>query len=149
MKLVLQILQQSDMARNAASGSAVRQGDHAMMSPHPADDLFSVNSQNLNKMKVDLYQRVGEALGVRESDHESFQAYGLALQQAVGQLKLAPNAQLVIAGLEKEIGLDKLGVSLDTVINAIIDPMGDDNDKLDAALQKQIGTDDDGLYGRR
>jgi hypothetical protein len=40
-------------------------------------------------------------------------------------------------------------VSLDTVINAIIDPMGDDNGKLDAALQKQIGMDDDGLYRRR
>ena len=68
---------------------------------------------------------------------------------SVGQLKLAPNAQLVIAGIEKEIGLDKLGVSLDTVINAIIDPMGKDNDKLNAALEKKIGMDDDGLYRRR
>jgi hypothetical protein len=149
MKLALQILQQSEMARRAASSSAVMQWDHATTSPQTADDLFSVNSQNLNKMKIDLYKRVGEALGVRESDYESFQAYGLALQQAVGQLKLAPNAQLVIAGIEKEIGLDKLGVSLDTVIDAIIDPMGDDNGKLDAALQKQIGMDDDGLYRRR
>lgn len=124
------------------------QGD-ATTSPHPADDLFSVNAQNLNKVKVDIYKRVGEALGVRESDYESFHAYGTALQQAVGQLKLAPNAQMVIAGIEKDIGLDKLGLSLDTVVNAIVDPTGDDNDKLDAALQKQIGTDDDGLYGRR
>jgi hypothetical protein len=149
MKLALQILQQSDMAGRAASSSAVTQWDHATTLAQTADDLFSVNSQNLNKMKIDLYKRVGEALGVRESDYDSLHAYGLALQQAVGQLKLAPNAQLVIAGIEKEIGLDKLGVSLDTVINAIIDPMGDDNDKLDAALQKQIGMDDDGLYTRR
>lgn len=62
-----------------------------------------------------------------------------ATPASVGQLKLAPNAQLVIAGIEKEIGLDKLGVSLDTVINAIIDPMGKDNDKLNAALEKKIG----------
>jgi hypothetical protein len=72
-----------------------------------------------------------------------------ATPASVGQLKLAPNAQLVIAGIEKEIGLDKLGVSLDTVINAIIDPMGKDNDKLNAALEKKIGMDDDGLYRRR
>ena len=40
-------------------------------------------------------------------------------------------------------------MSLDAVINAIIDPMGKDNDKLNAALEKKIGMDDDGLYRRR
>jgi hypothetical protein len=38
--------------------------------------------------------------------------------------------------------LDKLGPSLETVINAIVDPRGSDNDKVDAALRKQIGPED-------
>lgn len=147
VNLALQILQQSDVAGRATNGGAVRQGINATTSPQTADDLFRVDAQNLSKMKVDLYKRVGEALGVKESDYDSFKDYGVALQRAVGQLKLAPNAQQVITGIEKEIGLNKLGVSLDTVINAIIDPTGTDNDKLNAALEKKIGLDDDGLYG--
>jgi hypothetical protein len=120
-----------------ANGQAV-QGPSASTSAQTADALFSVNSPNLNKLKMDLFKRVGEALGVKESDYATPEDYGAALKKAVGQMKLDPNGQQEIAGIEKDLGLDKLGVSLDTVINAIVDPKGDDAKKLDAALEKQI-----------
>jgi hypothetical protein len=43
-----------------------------------------------------------------------------------------------IAEIEKQLGLDQVGVSLDTLVNAIIDPQGSDGDKLDAALKNHL-----------
>jgi hypothetical protein len=143
--IALQILQQSDAVGRAQNPGAV--GQASQPTPSPRTDWFGVNSQSLTQLKVDLYRRVGEALGIDQSDYDSPRDYGMALQRAIGQLKLSPNAQLVIAGIEKEVGLDKLGVSLDTVVSAITDPSGTDDDKLDAALEKRFGVDDAGLYG--
>lgn len=106
-----------------------------------AEDMFSVNSPNLNRLKIDLFERVGKALGIERSDFDSVSAYGSAIKSAVEQLKRAPDGALMLRAIEKEAGLDKLGVSLDTVIEAMIDPSGDDNEKLEAALQKHAGED--------
>ncbi len=149
VNLALQILRQSDVARRAASGGPIGQEIHTTTPPQTVDDLFNPNVPNLNKMRMDLYKKVGEALGVKESDYESYTDFGAALRQALGRLKFSPNAQAAIAAIEEETGLKKLGVSLETVINAIIDPRGRDRDKLDAALERQLGEDDHGLYGPR
>jgi hypothetical protein len=171
--IALRILQQpsaaSGASQKAATGAdltAIANGQAGQASgiatsAQTADALFGVNSPNLNKMKIDLFKRVGEALGVNESDYDSPEAYGAALKKVVAQIKLDPNAQQLISGIEKDLGLDKLGVSLDTVINAIIDPKGDDGKKLDAALEKKVDdghaskskgsaviSDDIGLYSR-
>lgn len=52
---------------------------------------------------------------------------------------LLQKSPFALVEIENKLGLDKLGVSLDTVVNAMIDPGGDDGDKLDAALRRRLG----------
>ncbi|MGO4684115.1 hypothetical protein [Hyphomicrobium sp. 2TAF46] len=150
--LALQILQRTDTAKSntpskgsaddltvAASGT-ITKGPAATASAQTGDALFSVNSPNLNKMKIDLIKRVGDEFGIDESDYNSPSAYGAAIKQKIAQIKLQPNGQQVLDGIGRKLGLDKLGLSIDEVVNAIMDPKGDDAQKLDAALEKQIGS---------
>ena len=103
--------------------------------------MFSVNNFDSNKLKVELFKRVGKAFGIDQADYDSQSSYGSAIKQAVSVLASQPNGAQTIAEIEKGLGLDKLGVSLATVVNAIIDPGSDDDDKLDTALKKQAGED--------
>ncbi|TIT70995.1 MAG: hypothetical protein E5W56_22360, partial [Mesorhizobium sp.] len=64
-------------------------------------------------------------------------SYGSAVKNAVEALKRqSPSA---IAEIERQLGLDQLGISLDTLVNAIVDPTGGDRDRLDAAPEKHLG----------
>ncbi len=150
--LALQILQRTDAAKSnttskestdtltvVASGT-ITKGPAATASAQTGDALFSVNSPNLNKMRIDLIKRVGDEFGIKESDYDSPFAYGAAIKQKIAEIERQPNSQQEIDRIEKELGLDKLGLSLDEVANAIMDPKGDDARKLDAALEKQIDT---------
>lgn len=121
-----------------------------------SEAMFSVTSVDIVKMKLDLIDRTGKALGVDQADYTSREDFVAAIQRAVGHLKLEGGLQAVFA-LEKEIGLDKLGLSIDDVINSARDP--DSDDKVTKALEKQTGQDgasarrrlqgtgDNGLYG--
>jgi hypothetical protein len=90
--------------------------------------------------EVKLYQETGQALGVNMDDYPSPSLYANALRSVVDTLK-EQNPQgwpQIEKGIEHELGLDKLGISLDTVISAI----GGDSDSqkaLEKALQKQTG----------
>ncbi|RWF26493.1 hypothetical protein [Mesorhizobium sp.] len=122
--------------------------------------MFSVNSLNITAMKVRLMERVGKEFGIDQGDYQSLFSYGTAVKKAVEALKQKSAAEII--AIEKKLGLDQLGVSLDTLVNAIIDPQGSDGDRLDAALSKQAGDhakgegkaagpiqpDEIGLYGR-
>jgi len=150
--LALQILQRTDGAKSnttrnestdnltVAASRTVTKGPAAAASAQTGDALFSVNSPNLNKMRIDLIKRVGDEFGIKESDYDSPSAYGAAIKQKIAEINRQPNSQQEIDRIEKELGLDKLGLSLYEVANAIMDPKGDDARKLDAALEKQIGT---------
>jgi hypothetical protein len=127
-----------------------------------SESMFSVNSIDPTAMKVRLIERVGKEFGIDQDDYESLHSYGSAIKKAVDALKL--KSPSVLHEIEKKLGLDELGVSLDTLVNAIMDPTGNDGDKLDAALGKHlrdfakdkgkaaaltsIQPDEIGLYGR-
>ncbi|UVK46274.1 hypothetical protein BPNPMPFG_001898 [Mesorhizobium sp. AR07] len=124
-------------------------------------DMFSVNRVDPTAEKVRLIERLGEEFGIRQSDYTSMVAYGADIRRAVEALIAKPGSSLVILQIEKRLGLDKLGISLDELVNATIDPNGHDGKKLDAALKKQVGDggksegfsgplqfDEIGLYGR-
>lgn len=117
------------MAQGVASVPSARSG--------LAHSLFSVTSVDVTRMKVDLFERVGKALGVDRGDYDTAFAYGSAVKRAVKQLKQQPNSHLILMGLEKELGLDKLGLSLDAVVDAMTDASGDGARKLDAALRAE------------
>jgi hypothetical protein len=131
-----------------ASGVPAQQASGVGVSPQPtkteskiSQDMFSVNSTNLTKVKLDLFKRVGDALGIDESDYGSDAEYGAAISKQIAWDRAQPNGEATINAISQKLGLDKLGVSLDTIVDAIIDPQGGANDALDAALEKQYGQD--------
>lgn len=130
-----------------------------------SDALLSASAPDVNQLKINLMQRLGKEFGLSMDDFDDQASFGAAIRDAVGQLRLQEGGDRVLAAIEKKLGLDKLGVPLDTLVNAIIDPEGADAEKLGAALERQavkeaeekeadaaqgvparIRTDDLGLY---
>jgi hypothetical protein len=103
-----------------------------------ADPFFSVNSADPTKIKIDLFERVGKAFGIDMKDYDTSYDFGQAIRRAMGEIMKQPGAEMAFAKIEKDLGLDKLGVSLISVVNAITDPTGDDAKKLDAAIKAHI-----------
>jgi hypothetical protein len=103
--------------------------------------MFSVNTVNATAMKVKLIERVGKEFGIDHDDYDNERSYGAAIRNAMAELKNRPDAAMAVTAIEKNLGLDKLGISLETLVNAIFDPKGDDADRLDAALRRQTSQD--------
>lgn len=104
-----------------------------------SEAMFSVNAVSVTKMKLDLIDKAGKALGVNQADYDSRNDFVDAMRRALGRLKLE-GGQAAVMGLEKELGLDKLGVSIEDVIDSADDPEA--NDKLTKALERENGKTD-------
>ena len=96
--------------------------------------LFSVNSLDPTKMKANLFERLGKAFGLVAENFESVSSFGRAVQHAVGQLKLTQEGRAALAAIETRLELGKLGLSIDTLVEAMIDPGGDADEAVEAAL---------------
>ncbi|MDX8452865.1 hypothetical protein RFM98_08860 [Mesorhizobium sp. VK9D] len=139
---------------DSASGPAAS----PLMPAEPAisASMFSLDSLNITATKVRLMQRAGKEFGVDQTDYDSVSSYGSAIKNAVEALKRqSPSA---VPKIERQLGLDQLGVPLDTLVNAVADPQGSDNHRLDATLKQNAGghgegdaasirPDELGLYG--
>jgi len=150
---------QAGPAALVAAAHGVRLPDltgHSSIGGAAVESVFD-SGFDVQKLKVDLMRRAGEELGVRMEDFESPRNYAAALRAALGHLKASPGGATAITALEKKLGLDKLGVSLDDLISAIDNPDGKASGKLDTALGAKAGenaqapmravvTDEDGLY---
>jgi hypothetical protein len=101
-----------------------------------SESIFSVNRESVNKLKLDLIDRTGKALGVAHDDYASKDDFVDAMQKAFGKLKLE-GGDLAVKNLEAELGLDKLGLSILDVIQSARDPQA--SDKVTKALEKQSG----------
>ncbi len=101
------------------------------------------NPVDIQQIKFNLFRRLGEELGVNMDDYESPQAYASAIRFAISEIKAksTDNGAMFLAGLEKELGLDDLGITLDDLISAIDAPDGEGAKKLDEALREQTGED--------
>ncbi len=99
--------------------------------------MFSVNNVNVNKLKLDLIDKAGQALGVAQSDYGSREDFVKAMQGAMTKLMTRENGQQAISAIEKDLGLDKLNVSLADVVASAKNPEREDN--LTKALEKQAG----------
>ena len=106
-----------------------------------SDALFSVNNRSVTQMKLDLIDRTGEALGVKKDDYASTDDFVAAMKKVVINIKAHEGWEQVIAKIEKDLGLDELGVSLEDVINSARDPEKDDS--VTEALKKQAGIVDE------
>jgi len=139
--LVLRQTSSVNFAQNALQTNKVAGSTNGAA---PADQITKIlaNAPGASVQdEVKLFQKVGQVLGVDETTYASATDYANALKQAVGNLKLAAGQSwsLVEKGLEHQMGLDKLGVSLDTVINAIAGD-GGSQDAVRKALEKQEST---------
>ncbi|MCC7252689.1 hypothetical protein [Hyphomicrobium sp.] len=99
--------------------------------------MFSANTVDANKLKIKLMERLGKEFGFSPGDFETSAAFGAAVRDAVGQLKMQEGGHQIVAAIEKKLGLDKLGLTLDALVNALIDPESEDGLKLETALRKQ------------
>lgn len=130
----------------AANGAAPRGGAGGSQASTQArakisEALFSASSVSITEMKINLMRRLGEEFGISLDDHASQLSFGTAIKDAVARTRLLEDGEQILAKIEKNLGLDKLGITIDQMVNAIIDPEGADAGKLDAALRKQAGDD--------
>jgi hypothetical protein len=96
--------------------------------------LFDVSHVSVNELKLDLMERLGEALGLKQEDGESGFSWGRKLETILSTMDYAGKR-----ALEKEIGLDELEISIDTLISAVKNPYADDSERLKAALELKAG----------
>ena len=97
--------------------------------------LFDSSHVSVSELKLDLMERLGEALGLKQEDGESGFSWGRKLETILSTMDYASKR-----ALEKEVGLDELGISIDTMIAAVKNPYADDSERLKAALElKAVG----------
>lgn len=99
-----------------------------------AEALFGMNKVDINELKIQLMDKLGEKLGISRDDGMSSYAYGRAIE---GALKSAGASGL--DDLSKELGLDELDLSLTDLVAAIKNPWGEENDRLERALDRKHG----------
>jgi len=104
-----------------------------------AVSIFSVTNVDVNELKLNLMNRAGKALGLDENNYSSNDEYFEAVEHVVQTLKLHGSVG-VIKSVEKEIGLDKLGVSLEDLVNKD-DPEA--SDRVKKALERKVGNQDE------
>ncbi len=114
--------------------------------PNPAQSkvseaMFSMNGDSVAKQKLELIVRTGKALGVARDDYTSMDDFIAATKKAFGELKVKPDGAAAIRKIEQELGLGKLGLSLEDVINSATE--GGDNDKITRALERRSHQKDD------
>jgi hypothetical protein len=96
--------------------------------------FFAIDAVDPAKLQLNLIDRTGKALGVRKEDFSSRDAFVTAMRDAVSKIKAQPNGDLALAGIEKDLGLDRLGLSIDDVIDAA----NNDHGKLRRALEEEV-----------
>lgn len=109
-----------------------------------SEALFKPNVPNAIEMKLHLMKRLGEEFGIKLEAHESHASFGRAIEAEINKIKMKPEGALILSAIEKKLGFDKLGFSLDAFVNAIIDPKGADGQKVDAAIKDHLNLDDEG-----
>lgn len=98
------------------------------------DSIYSVNHVDANKLRVNLMERLGKAFDMDMDDFAEPGDMARAIKTIVS--KMQPGA---VQEVEKSLGLDKLGVTLGELLDAMIDPSGNANKKLMGALRLAAG----------
>lgn len=106
-------------------------------------DLFSIHSVTPTEMKVGLYQRAGDALGLDINNMEA--DFGAKIKQAFDDLKSQPDGAARIDKISSNLDLGELALTLEQLITAIGEPDGDDADLLEEKLQMWLDKVDEDL----
>lgn len=104
---------------------------------------FGVNHVTTTERKLAIFKDVGRELGVDESRFDDAREFASAVGTAFRRLKQSENGAAIIAGIERKLGLDELGVTLEDVVTAMNDTDGKSDRKLTDALEAEYGSDED------
>ncbi|MBP1843098.1 hypothetical protein J2046_001352 [Rhizobium petrolearium] len=94
--------------------------------------LFGTNRTDPNELKIDLIDRLAKKLGLDTDEARSNYRLGEALKDL-----LKPMDMTQISKLEEDLGLKDIGISIRTLLAAIQNPYGDDNQRLMDAFTKK------------
>jgi len=94
--------------------------------------LFGVNRTDPNELKIELVDRLASKLGIDTDEARSSYKLGKALEDALKEM--TPDQ---VGELAEDLGLNDIGVSMDTLLAAIKNPYGDDNQRLMEGLNKK------------
>lgn len=97
-----------------------------------ASALFGANRTDPNELKIDLIDRLATKLGLDTDEARSSYKLGKALEDALKEMQPSEAAKLA-----EDIGLTDIGISMDTLLKAIKNPYGDDNQRLMDGLTKK------------
>ena len=97
-----------------------------------------MNNSDVTRQKIRLMERVGKEFGLKMDDFNDMRSFGRAVREKMSQLDPA-----TIKIMEVKLGLTKLGVTMLDMVEAMEDPGGAADDKLEAALRKDLGKEDD------
>lgn len=124
---------------NGVQDAGVSAGATQQAKAKVSEALFKPNSPSVTEMKLHLMKRLGEEFGIKLEDHDSHASFGRAIRSAIDDIRWSPSGVLKLAAVEKKLGFDELGFSLDTFVNAIIDSEGSDAKRVDAAIREHLG----------
>ena len=111
------------------------------------ESLFSVQTVDVTKLKVNLMERLGQELGLDMDEFETASEFGRAVKRAIDAIKTQDDGAQRLAEIERKLELGKLGISLDDLVAALNDPDGEADNKLDAALMKMATERDEDASG--
>ncbi|CDN56531.1 Hypothetical protein RG1141_CH42180 [Neorhizobium galegae bv. officinalis bv. officinalis str. HAMBI 1141] len=94
--------------------------------------LFGVNKTDPNELKIELVDRLATKLGIDTDEARSSYKLGKALEDALKEMM--PDE---VGKLAEDLGLDDIGISMDTLLAAIKNPYGDDNQRLMDGLNRK------------
>lgn len=115
-------------ARISASEEAKRARENI------AEAFFNNGAKGITEQKIELMDQLGKNLGISRDEFRSSYGYGKVIEDAIAALDPASAIDL-----KDELGLDDLGVSLTELVAAIKNPYGDEDTKLENALNKRSG----------
>lgn len=184
-------LKPQDPAKNPAKDLlAIGQGTDAKARAAATAALFSVNHVTGEKLLMQRVEQLGQVLGVERSQYKTFEEFGAAIKDTMIKLTANPDDGAMISGIaarmkldsktvevllqqktpdllfhliEQHLGLDKLGISLDSLVTAAQNPGGRDAGRIKELLEQDNGLskadkagqallvvtkDEDGLYRR-
>ncbi|KAB1089016.1 hypothetical protein F4V91_23310 [Neorhizobium galegae] len=113
-------------ARISASEDARRSRDKITSA------LFGVNKTDPNELKIELVDRLATKLGIDTDEARSSYKLGKALEDALKEMM--PDE---VGKLAEDLGLADIDVSMDTLLAAIKNPYGDDNQRLMDGLNRK------------
>ncbi|KTR05689.1 hypothetical protein NS365_09805 [Aureimonas ureilytica] len=103
--------------------------------------LTGTEKPGVTQVKLKLFERLGEALGLKVEDYASLGSYARAVRGAIEATGQQEGGAAALQAIEQTLDLNKLGMTLDTLIGAMEEPEGEADRALEKALAEFLGVE--------